>query len=106
MKQQFTLKSWSRIACRYAGKLSLLLLILMMGTAARAQHAEVDGQRTLKPGSLSHLLHKHASSGEFTQSNLPKASESLRRMAHDASGELLNFPERVVSRRVALLTNT
>ena len=70
MKKQFTLKSWSRIACRYASKPALLMLIFMLATAARAQHAEVDGQRTLEPGSLSHLLHKHASSDEFTQPNL------------------------------------
>ena len=95
MKKQFTLKSWSRIACSYASKPALLILIFMLATAARAQHAEVDGQRTLEPGSLSHLLHKHASSGEFTQPNLPKASESLRRVARDATGEPLNFPDRV-----------
>ena len=92
MKQQFTLKSWSRIACRYAGKSALLLLIFMLSTAARAQHAEDYGQRTLKPGSLSHILHKQAYNGEYPLPNLPKASESLRRVARDASGEPLGFP--------------
>lgn len=95
MKQQFTLKSWSRIACRYASKAALLLLIFMMATAARAQHAEDYAQRSLEPGTLSHLLHKQAYNGEYPLPNLPKASESLRRGARDASGQPLNFPERV-----------
>ena len=61
MKQQFSLKSsWSRIACRYAGKAALLLLIFVMATAARAQQAEDYAQRSLEPGTLSHLLHKQA----------------------------------------------
>ena len=95
MKQQFTLKSWSRIACRYAGKAALLLLIFMMATAARAQQAEDYAQRSLEPGTLSHLLHKQAYNGEYPLPNLPKASESLLRVARDASGQPLNFPERV-----------
>lgn len=74
--------------CRQVGS---VLLFFMLAPAAHAQHAE----RSLKPGSLSHLLHKQAYNGEYPLPNLPKALESLRRMARDASGEPLNFPERV-----------
>ena len=116
MKQQFTLQilckraqsyshglpsaakiiqSLSSIACRYAAKTALLLLSSMLATAAYAQHTADDGQRTLKPGTLSHLLHKQAYNGEYPLPNLPKAPESLRRVARDASGQPLNFPDRV-----------
>jgi len=95
MKQLSTLRSWSRIACRYAGKSALLLLSLVMTTSAYAQEADANGQRTLKRGSLSHILHKQAYKGEYPLPNLPKASESLRRAGRDASGQPLVFPDRV-----------
>lgn len=95
MKQYSTLNLWSSLVCRCAGKLALLLSVLMLATAANAQNAEDNAQRTLKPGSLSHFLHKHTNNDEYQQPNLPKASESLRRVARDASGQPLNFPDRV-----------
>ena len=94
MKQRSTSESWSRIACRYLGKtVGLVSLCFVLATGAYAQG--VTAEQKERQQSLFHILNKRAYTGEYPLPKLPMATESVRRAAHDASGQPLNFPDRV-----------
>lgn len=93
MMKTFTLKSIVRNVVPLCKSMFLPMSFLAMSSVAQAQ--ELFTKPLPKERTLYQMMNQHAVPDDYPKPKIPMATEKMRRVAHDALGEPLNFPERV-----------
>lgn len=93
MMKTFTLKSIVRNVVPLCKSMFLPMSFVAMSSVAQAQ--ELFTKPLPKEKTLYQMMNQHAVPDDYPKPKIPMATEKMRRVAHDALGEPLNFPERV-----------
>ncbi len=93
MMKTFTLKSFVRNVVPLCKSMFLPMSFLAMSSVAQAQ--ELFTKPLPKERTLYQMMNQRAVPDDYPKPKIPMATEKMRRVAHDALGEPLNFPERV-----------
>ena len=74
---------------------TLLWVAILMVTSIGVSAQQATVQQENRQKSLSHIMNKHAYTGQYPLPQLPQAPQSLRNRAVDATGQPFVFPDKV-----------